>query len=304
MLKIPFFAVLFAALLAMSCKPQVPSKYIQPDEFEDILYDYHLADAMAANSATSGNSGYDIMFYRQAVFNKYGITQAEFDSSLVYYVRHADRLHKIYDNLSKRLGNEALSLGASANDVSRYGDLASSKDTSNLWRGVPSCVLMSAPPYNVMTFDIEADSTYRKGDRMILSFNSDFISKDGINEGVAMLAVQFADDSVASSAVHMSSNSNYSISVSDESNKGIKHIRGFFFLGNNNLSGSSSPAPLRLMFIEKIQLVRQRSAVDISNRPAASVGAGRRDSMPKTTSKSGNTDTLPMRKFGVAGNKR
>lgn len=304
MLKIPFLAILLAALLAMSCKPQVPSKYIQPDEFEDILYDYHLADAMAANSASSENGGYDIMFYRQAVFKKYGITQAEFDSSLAYYVRHADRLHKIYDNLAKRFGNEALSLGASANDISRYGDMKSSKDTSNLWRGVPSCVLMSAAPYNIMTFDIEADSTYRKGDKMILSFNSDFISKDGINEGVAMLAVQFANDSVASSAVHISSNSNYSLSVSDDGNKGVKHIRGFFFLGNYNHSGSSSPAPLRLMFIEKIHLVRQRRTVETPIQPATSALAGRQDSMSGKTSKPGNTDTLPMRRIGIAGKKQ
>ena len=34
-------------LLMLSCKPQVPGKYIQPDDFEDLLYDFHLADAMA-----------------------------------------------------------------------------------------------------------------------------------------------------------------------------------------------------------------------------------------------------------------
>ena len=37
--------LLFA--LVFSCKPQVPDEYIQPDEFEDILYDFHLADGMA-----------------------------------------------------------------------------------------------------------------------------------------------------------------------------------------------------------------------------------------------------------------
>ena len=35
--------LLFA--LVFSCKPQVPDEYIQPDEFEDILYDFHLAMA-------------------------------------------------------------------------------------------------------------------------------------------------------------------------------------------------------------------------------------------------------------------
>lgn len=141
------FLLISLLLIIFSCKPQVPGKYLQPDEFEDILYDYHLADAMVNNDG-SDEKKYEVTLYRQAVLKKYGITQAEFDSSLVYYVRHADRLHKIYENLSKRLSDEALALGASANDISKYGDLTSVKDTSNMWRGVSSCVLMPNAPYN------------------------------------------------------------------------------------------------------------------------------------------------------------
>ena len=182
------------------------------DEFEDILYDYHLADAMVNNDG-SDEKKYEMTLYRQAVLKKYGITQAEFDSSLVYYVRHADRLHKIYENLSKRLSDEALALGASANDISKYGDLTSVKDTSNMWRGVSSCVLMPNAPYNTMSFEITADSTYHEGDKLIFSFNSNFIFKEGVRDGVAMLAVQFKNDSIASSVIHLSSNNNYSISI-------------------------------------------------------------------------------------------
>lgn len=35
---IPFIMLL---ALCFSCKPQVPDEYLQPDEFEDVLYDYH-----------------------------------------------------------------------------------------------------------------------------------------------------------------------------------------------------------------------------------------------------------------------
>ena len=77
--------------MCFSCKPQVPDEYLQPGEFEDVLYDYHLADAMAGNGDNADNESYDVVLYRQAVLRKYGITQAEFDSSLVYYMRHADQ---------------------------------------------------------------------------------------------------------------------------------------------------------------------------------------------------------------------
>lgn len=243
-------------LIIFSCKPQVPRKYIQPDDFEDILYDYHLADAMVDNNGTN-EAKYETALYRQAVLKKYGITQAEFDSSLVYYVRHADRLHKIYENLSKRLSDEALALGASANDISRYGDMTSSKDTSNMWRGVPACVLMPNAPYNTMSFEITADSTYHKGDKLIFSFNSNFIFKDGTRDGVAMLAVQFKNDSIANSVIHLSSNTNYSITVADTENNGIKAIRGFIYL-NKSLSDQNKNS-LNLMSIDRIRLIRMRN---------------------------------------------
>lgn len=283
--------ILLSLLLMLSCKPQVPGKYIQPDDFEDILYDYHLADAMAENNEGAENNQYDIALYRQTVLRKYNVTQAEFDSSLVYYMRHADRLHKIYENLSKRLSDEAMALGASANDISRYGDMKSAKDTSNLWTGVSSCVLMPEAPYNVMSFDITADSTYHKGDRIIFSFDSNFILKEGAKEGVAMLAVQFGNDSVASSTVHITSNLNYSVAVSDGHNNGIKAIRGFVYLDKKISEGKKNS--LKLMFIDDIRLVRMRNKGNTSAKPEGVRAAGRPDSVsgqniPANSRMSGN----------------
>lgn len=257
MKKFAHFLFISILLLLSSCKPQVPGKYIQPDEFEDILYDWHLADAMSSVKEDADSGQYYLALYRQAVLRKHGISQAEFDSSLVYYTRHADRLHKIYENLSMRFSDEALALGASANDISRYGDMTSARDTSNLWAGVPACVLTSTAPYNVMTFSIDADSTYRKGDKIILSFNCDFIYKSGMRNGVALLAVQFNNDSVASSVAHISSNMNYSVTVSDDNGKGIKTVRGFFYLSDGGVEDAKSD--LRLLFIDRIRMVRMRA---------------------------------------------
>lgn len=250
-----FFLVVLSGLC--SCKPQVPDQYLQPDVLEDILYDWHLADAMAETGTSADSSAYNQSLYHQAVLKKYNVTQAELDSSLVYYVRHADRLHKIYENLSKRLSDEAVALGATANDLSRYGDITSSRDTSNLWMGVQACVLMDQAPYNVMNFSIEADSSYHAGDKIIFSFNCDFIYTDGLKDGVAVLAVQFKNDSVAVSTTHMSSDMNYSLTVSDDARQGIKSIRGFIYL-SKNIQGESSRG-LKLMFIDNIRMVRMRA---------------------------------------------
>lgn len=287
-----FFLFILPLIVVFSCKPKVPKEYLQPDEFEDILYDYHLADAMA-NREGNADVAYNSVLYRQAVLKKYGITQAEFDSSLVYYMRHADRLHGIYENLTKRFEDEAMALGASANDIRRYGDMTSVRDTSNMWTGVPSVLLMTKAPYNVMTFDIAADSSYHKGDKLILSFNCDFIYKDGVKEAIALLAIKFKNDSVASSTVRMSTNSNYTVTVADNANKGIKSISGFIYLNDRNSNrGDSYNSSLKLMFIDNIRLIRMR-------------GTGQQDAtQPLTLQPQSRLDTLskPNVTSGKGGN--
>ena len=91
---------LLALLLVMACTPTVPSQYIQPSEMEDILYDYHVAQAMARveHPGEAGEVEKNRNFL--AVLNKYGVTQADFDSSLVYYYSHLDRLKKIYTEVN------------------------------------------------------------------------------------------------------------------------------------------------------------------------------------------------------------
>ena len=46
--------LLSALLMVVGVNPQVPSEYIQPDDLEDILYEYHVAEAMARNGSSTG----------------------------------------------------------------------------------------------------------------------------------------------------------------------------------------------------------------------------------------------------------
>ena len=291
------FLCLTLCAVVVSCKPKVPDEYLQPGEFEDILYDYHLADAMADGGDNALETDYNVILYRQAVLEKYGITQAEFDSSLVYYMRHADRLHQVYENLTERLEEDAMALGASANDIRRYGDMASARDTLNMWTGVPAAMFTPSAPYNVMSFEIAADSTYRQGDKIIFSFNCDFIYNEGAKDGWALLAVQFKNDSVAGNTTHMTTNSNYSITVSDSDRKGIKAIRGFIYLGKRGYDRGTGGNDLCLMFVDNIRMVRMHTPKPADTQQADSTKAARKDSVRRGERSTGSV-------FGVGENGR
>lgn len=237
--------------LISSCQPSVPAPYIQPDDMEDILYDYHIANGMASTGADRKG---EELTYQTAVLKKHGVTKSEFDSSMVYYMRNTGRLHQIYENLSRRLEDEARSLGASANDMARYGGITSEGDTASVWKGEKFMVLTTQAPFNYSPFVIKCDTTYHPGDQLNLDFDAQFIFQSGMRDGVLVLAMTLANDSVFTRNVRITGDSHYTLQITDEKFKGIKGIKGYFLLSTGFTNRNSST--MRMMFVENIKLVR------------------------------------------------
>jgi hypothetical protein len=262
------------------CKPSLPDDVLSQGKMEDILYDYHLALAMVQNE---GGDETQRFIYKDAVLRKHDVTSAEFDSSMVYYMRHTDKMYTIYKNLSDRLNDEAVSLGADASDQSRFGDLASSGDTTNIWRGAQSLVFMTAKPLNYYNFEVKADTSFHKGDCIMLDFESHFIYQDGIRDGLAVLAVQFSNDSIASQVVHVQSSQHYSMQVEDRDTLGIKSVKGFFLLNSGDFSNDfSSATTLKLMFLDHIRMIKMhKKPVQPVNVSSGDADRFDKDSMSK-----------------------
>ena len=90
--------VCMLALAIAGCKVKRPDDVISESKMENLLYDYHLAKSMGDNLPYSEN--YKKALYLDAVFKKYGTTEATFDSSLVYaFVLPADTNYKDRDTL-------------------------------------------------------------------------------------------------------------------------------------------------------------------------------------------------------------
>ena len=237
----------------MSCKPTVPSDYIQPDTMEDILYDYHISQAMGFRNVSAERSNiYNRNLYYHAVLRKYDVTEAEFDSSLVYYYSHADRLRDIYKRVSERMEKSAINLGASEGDIAKYSQFNADGDTANIWRGAQATVLRPTPPYNRMDFTIEADSTFRRGDSFMFNFMTEFVYQAGAKDAVICINIRYDNDSVSSHYNHVSVSGFSQLMVPGCMKKDIKSINGFVYLNNGNERSYTQ----KLMFIDRIQMIR------------------------------------------------
>lgn len=289
-LMICLVAVMALLFCVSSCKPSLPSGVLSKGKMTDILYDYHLALAMA-HMDDNGDKGQSLA-YREAVLRKHDVTSAEFDSSMVYYMRHTELLEDVYKDLTDRYNNEITPMGGSAKEGGEFANLSATGDTANVWNLATSMVFMPVKPFNSTSFDIKVDSTFHKGDRLMLDFDAQFIYQDGMRNGVAMLAVQFGNDSIAQRTIMIQSTQHYSVELSDDDSLGIKSVKGYFMLMNDdNGTGVSSQTTLKLMFLEHIKLIRMHPqkpvAAPAGSSPSVSSDSLRKDSASSSSSSSG-----------------
>lgn len=168
----------------VGCRNSTPDNIISPSKMEDILYDYHLAQAMGQ---MSDSADYETSLYSEAVFRKYGITQADFDNSMEFYSRHADELFKIYQKLNVRYGsNRNLSAASTVHSVA--------SDTSLLWTG-NLFNMLNANGDNHVEFDVLTDTTVHAGSQLIMRFSTQWIYHEGEKSAILNLTVHYRNDS-------------------------------------------------------------------------------------------------------------
>lgn len=288
-LMICLVAVMALLFSVSSCKPSLPSGVLSKGKMTDILYDYHLALAMA-HMDDNGDKGQSLA-YREAVLRKHDVTSAEFDSSMVYYMRHTELLEDVYKDLTDRYNNEITAMGGSAKEGGEFANLSATGDTANVWNLATSMVFMPVKPFNSTSFDIKVDSTFHKGDRLMLDFDAQFIYQDGMRNGVAMLAVQFGNDSIAQRTIMIQNTQHYSVELSDDDSLGIKSVKGYFMLMNDdNGTGVSSQTTLKLMFLEHIKLIRMHPQKPVAS-PAGSSSSASSDSLRKDSASSSSSSS-------------
>lgn len=288
-LMICLVAVMALLFCVSSCKPSLPGGVLSKGKMTDILYDYHLALAMA-HMDDNGDKGQSLA-YREAVLRKHDVTSAEFDSSMVYYMRHTELLEDVYKDLTDRYNNEITAMGGSAKEGGEFANLSATGDTANVWNLAASMVFMPVKPFNSTSFDIKVDSTFHKGDRLMLDFDAQFIYQDGMRNGVAMLAVQFGNDSIAQRTIMIQSTQHYSVELSDADSLGIKSVKGYFMLMNDdNGTGVSSQTTLKLMFLEHIKLIRMHPLKPVA-APSGSASSASSDSLRKDSASSASSSS-------------
>ena len=84
----------------VSCRPH---GILHSGEMRDVMVDLHKTDALLQLSGLQRGQEETRAIYYAQVLEKHGVTQAQFDSSLVWYTAHPQLFDKIYPKVLKEL---------------------------------------------------------------------------------------------------------------------------------------------------------------------------------------------------------
>lgn len=246
------WTLLLGAALLVGCGKQIPKSVIQPGQMESILYDYHLSTAMSSNISYSEN--YKKEALRRYVFEKHHITEAEFDSSMVWYTRHTAELARIYSNLGIRFRGEKKEMSKLLAARENRPEISLPGDTVDIWYNHKLYWLTDAPLSNKVSFIIPADSNFKAKDAFLWSADYIFLGNKG--QRVTMgFNIQFDNDSVAGSVREITHSGKQTLYIKPDSAYNIRRINGFIYL-----SGDSVTTPG--VIVNDITLIRYHAPVD------------------------------------------
>lgn len=224
-----------------------PDYVIGEKEMEDLLVDIHKAEAVIESNYNIYNNNATKKKLREAVFLRHGVTQEQFDTTLVWYGHHIDKYMEIYDRVAERLraeNEEAKKLLAEENSQT----MTQPGDSVDVWKQKRFHLFDSRLPSNLLTFDIATDENFRIRDYFELRFKVLMLPELNVKPQVYM-AVRHANNDLAYNWVDVEKEGWCTLSVQADSAKSISRVFGYIVL------------PMQLvpekMYVDSLTLIRR-----------------------------------------------
>lgn len=220
------FCLLLCSMVA--CKVERPDTIISDAKMEKVLYDYHIAKAMGEELLH--NDAYKRVLYMESVYKKHGITQAEFDSSMVWYARNPEVLSKIYEKVSERLKaqKEIIDELVAIHDNKPQESIPG--DSVDVWFGQRTLQLTGMPLDNHLSFTIPSDSNFQDRDSLCWSVNFRFLKSLPDTASLPIMAMQIEYEKDTLNLLHkVTENGVRTLSLYADTLGKLKEVSGFVY---------------------------------------------------------------------------
>lgn len=247
--------LLLLTALLLSCG-KTPRGVMSQNEMADLIVDLQLAEAYIDTHSNDFVSDSSKQVLKQSIFKKHGITQQNYDTSLVWYAHNMEDYVKAYDKAIGKLKEryDKLDDGKNKNDkpadmmgmndempgapshgampksstpkgLKKLGKLGgdASGDTADLWQGKRLYMLPPGAQHGFITFDIPIEPNHKPGDRYQLAYK---LYRGG-NKFKMCLNVDYTDGSTAQMTRPNNSDGWVTINVQSDSALQVRRIYGY-----------------------------------------------------------------------------
>ncbi len=279
--RIQWYSVLLLAFSLSACQVKRPDAVISDAKMENVLYDFHIAKAMGEEVPYSDS--YKRVLYIESVYRKHGITQADFDTSMVWYARHPDALTKVYEKVNQRLKteidgiNHLIALRDNKPKESLPGD------SVDVWTGRHIYHLTGMPLDNKLTFTLPSDTNFKDRDTLRWTVRFRFLNgtPDSLHAPLMAMQILYAKDTL-NDMLKIRQSGTETISLFADTLGAIKEIRGFIYYPAQKSTQS--------ILADRISLMRYHATDTLFD--------AKKDSL-KTDDKAMKKDTVPSKPVGL-----
>jgi hypothetical protein len=247
------FSILMPLLLVwslLSCD-RTPSGVLSVNEMGDLIVDMQLAEAYIESHMQDFTDDSSKLVVKQSIFKKYGITQQDYDSSLVWYAHNMDSYIKAHDRAVGKLQSMQQKAIKSKDESNIGQDMeltmegtngampprsrqiknpslkkmgASTKgDSADLW-DAPRCYLLAqGAKRGFITFDVRPDVNRQPGDRYQLSYK---LARGG-NEFKVSLNIDYTDGATAQITRGTYSDGWVAIDIQSDTARQVRRVYGY-----------------------------------------------------------------------------
>ena len=218
------------SLCALSACSPVPENILSQKEMRVVLADMQIAEVIInADQDTYRDDAKKLALY-ESVFNKYHITQAEYDSSLTWYAQNLDIYMRVYNLVSKDIEDRIHDLG----DVERTEVDTQKSDSVDIWSRRNYLTFSPKASFNGTTFNIEPKESYPPGSTFKLGMNVWGISQQAKHKPQIRICLDQGDTTVVINDQIMR-DGYHETTLKSIVTKRIKRVYGFIYLNNRDM---------------------------------------------------------------------
>lgn len=239
-------------LILSGCKVKRPKEVISETTMEQLLYDYHIAKAMG--EGLSYNENYKKVLYVEDVFQKYGTTEAVFDSSMVWYTRNTNVLSKIYEKVNKRLKDELGQVKKLIAIRDNKPVMSDAGDSIDVWFLERIYHLTGYPLNNRISFNLPSDNNFFDRDTLSWEMRYRFLGHEPDSSNAPFMAMHiiYENDSIISAMKQILKSGVDTLRLQSDTLGAIKEIKGFVYYNSPNDSTGN-------LWIDHVSLMRYHS---------------------------------------------